>query len=133
MKGPLLMCAYQQSTRSHYFTIFFYQTCSLHSYSVPFYLHTFFFMLTWIDRQTVVSQPVILIDRWVGIKNISTSHTLLLPPTMFYVVPSGKTSKSSPGLGVVEVKILPLLLLSFKTPNLHLKFYSLQIRASYFT
>ena len=105
----------------------------LHSYLVPLYFLTFFFMLTWIDRQTIVSQSVILTDGRVGIKNNSTSHTLLLPPTIFYVATRRKTSKSSPGLGIVEVKLLLLLLLPFKTPNLHLKFNSLQIRASYFT
>ena len=122
----------------HMFSLFYYLLLPhLPTYTLIQFLFTCTlssFMMTWINRQTIVSQPVILIDRWVGIKNISTSHTLLLSPlTIFYVAPSRKTSKNSPGLDIVEVKLLLLLLLPFKTPNLHLKFYSLQIRASYFT
>lgn len=60
-----------------YTLIQFLFTCTLSS-----------FMMTWINRQTIVSQPVILIDRWIGIKNISTSHTLLLfpPPHTHYIL-----------------------------------------------
>lgn len=67
----------------HMFSLFYYLLLPhLPTYTLIQFLFTYtlsFFMMTWINRQTIVSQPVILIDWWVGIKNISTSHTLLLP------------------------------------------------------